>query len=272
MIHQATFLLGLIALGLSARSAPVSCDALIFDNASVLSPADRERIEAASQPLKQQGADVHIFIFQDGKPAEAVREAIAACSGWQTWDGEANDNLILLAISPKSQESSLLYGPGWRTALDGHWTAIRKTHLVPPVRNGRWAEGFVETERALRVQVRAYQKRTEQKSRQHKRWLSWGGSFLGMIFAVLFVRQWRKAYRTQKAEALVHAELQDAFRAWLEDELLKVNIQTLGNGSEPLQRLHRTLEEAKHAIYSHEEAERQWKELKRMLGSQEQTR
>ena len=271
MIRQATFLFGLTAVRLLARSAPVPCDALILDDASVLSPADREHIEAASRPLRQQGADVHVFTFPDGKPAAAVREVIAGCSGWQTWDGEANDHLILLAITPKSQESSLLYGPGWRAALDDHWAAICQTHFTPYVTNGRWAEGFIDTERAISQQIGAYQKLREQKSRQRQRRWGWVGDFLATICAVLFVQQWRKAYRTRRAEARAQADFQDAFRAWIEDQLLQINILRLSDGSERLQSLYRTLEKAKHATYSREEAERQWRELKRMLGSPEQT-
>lgn len=248
-----------------AEPAGIDCAARVIDRASLLEqPTDRTRIEAASERLVKQGAYVHVLTSEED-PEPTMRDVIAACPSWQTSDGAAKDKLILLAMSAARQKGAFLYGSGWGDALDDHWLQIRRTYLSPHVGDHGLADGFVAAEQEISRQIRTYQQTARERSNRHKHWFTICGLLAAACFAIFFAREWSRAQQTRKAETLANAELQDAFREWINDELIKVNITLLHDRSHPRQKLRDALESAKHYSLAPDKLNKEWNELKRML-------
>ena len=260
--------LGLTVISLcAAEPAGTDCKARILDRASVLQEQDRRRIEAASQALINQGADVHVLTteLKKSEPLDAaVKSIIASCPSWQTADGAAQDNLLVLVTAPADGKSTILFGAGWGSALDDHWSSIVTEYMAPRVRNRHYASGFIAAEQQLSRWIQISADKRRQLDHFFASLLSLAGSCLG----VYLVRRWIQALRERRQEALTQAELEHTFRDWIDDELLKLTIDSLHAENEDQRRQRERLLYAKtrKRPLAPGEIEKNWDELKRALG------
>lgn len=136
----------------------IDCAARVIDRASVLEQPDRARIEAASQPLVNEGADVHVVTTELGDAPNldaAVKGLIGSCPSWQSPEGAPKNTVLILAMAPTARKSGIFYGAGWARALDDHWTRIMADEMNPRFRDHDFAGGFIAAEQHLRLRIQA---------------------------------------------------------------------------------------------------------------------
>lgn len=136
----------------------IDCAARVIDRASVLEQPDRARIEAASQPLVNEGADVHVVTTELGDAPNldaAVKGLIGSCPSWQSPEGAPKNTVLILAMAPTARKIGIFYGAGWARALDDHWTRIMADEMNPRFRDHDFAGGFIAAEQHLRLRIQA---------------------------------------------------------------------------------------------------------------------
>lgn len=142
----------------AGTTTDIDCTARVIDRASVIKQADRARIEAASEPLVNEGADVHVVTTELGDASNldaAVKGLIGSCPSWQSPEGAPKNTVLILAMAPTARKSGIFYGAGWAHALDDHWTRIMADEMNPRFRDHDFAGGFIAAEQHLRLRIQA---------------------------------------------------------------------------------------------------------------------
>lgn len=136
----AAIVLGLIALMSPQIANAWDCNALVVDDAGVLSGSQESTVAASAKSLQQnKGALVRVRLVNDhaghGSIDDYVYAHRDACRSWQTSSGKTQANLLIFAISYGNQKGATIkYGDLWKRALETEWHSILTEDMVPYLR------------------------------------------------------------------------------------------------------------------------------------------
>ncbi|MEO7329802.1 MAG: TPM domain-containing protein [Minicystis sp.] len=147
-LHRAVFLLlsllALLGISWSALAfTPPALSGPVVDQAGVLAPADKARIEAKLRALKgTSGPQVAVLLLSSlgGQPVEDV--AYATAKAWKLGDAQRDDGVLLL-ISTGERKIRIETGKGVGGALtDLECNEIIRERIGPALKRGSYAAGI----------------------------------------------------------------------------------------------------------------------------------
>ncbi|MCG8353216.1 MAG: hypothetical protein MI924_36070 [Chloroflexales bacterium] len=109
---------------------------------------DQGRIERAAQPLLNQGAEVAIYMVQQGSDADFLRRL--EVDGLVRGD-QARVGLIGIYVGLDNRYSDIRFGDNWNEALrtNDNFEAIRNNQLNPGLAAGEFTQGYVDALEAI---------------------------------------------------------------------------------------------------------------------------
>lgn len=131
----------------SATQAEQSCDAIVVDDAGVLSGG--QDVQAAAEELNSIGADVRVRTLPSisgyATLDDLVDDTIKSCQSWQNPNGDRKSNLVVFAMSKDDRKLGIFYGDGWVNAFNdgGGEQRIWADFMVPKFKSGDFSGGFV---------------------------------------------------------------------------------------------------------------------------------
>ena len=133
--------------------------------------------------------------------------------------------------------------------------------MAPQVRNRHYAKGFIAAEQQLSRRIQE----AEDRDQRTKRWFT---AFLLLAASCLFIHLIRIGIRALKArqqQALANAELRYSFREWLNEELLKVTIDSLRGEDTRRRLLRQQLTIAKEQVLNNTDIAETWRRLRQVV-------
>lgn len=133
-------------LGLLAGPAFAQSDLIIVDPGGNL---DENAIRVAARPLLDRGAQVAIYLVQDGGDADFVNRLVA--DGLARDRNTARSNMVALYVALDQRFSSIRYGDGWNAALrtNNNVDSIRENAFNPGLADGDFTAAFADTLEAI---------------------------------------------------------------------------------------------------------------------------
>ncbi len=123
------------------------CDDVIIDGAKILKDGS-DKVSAAASRLVNAGAAVRVRTVEDRgsfPTIDKMHEAmVEKCPSWQAKDGGTRNNLVVVWVSKKTQETALKFGGQWRVQLDKAWPQIVSGTMNPRFRDGDFSGGIAK--------------------------------------------------------------------------------------------------------------------------------
>lgn len=142
----ATALAVLLLVPASPAHAANGCDALVRDEAGVLTDDELQDVTAAAdRVVRQHAAVVRVRTVDrvadgnlDGYEAQTERR----CRSWQTADGGRKNNLIAVIVAVGDRQTGVYYGTEFASLLDATWRQIQADVMNPRFREGEFGRGL----------------------------------------------------------------------------------------------------------------------------------
>ena len=117
------------------------CDAIVLDQANMLSASGMSQVTTAVNSLIAQGADVRVRTIAFS-PNLDISEGMLEknCPSWQSANGGRKSTLVVIMLSG-NRKAGIVYGNAWHKALDGNWNRIMVDYMFPRFRTGDYAGG-----------------------------------------------------------------------------------------------------------------------------------
>lgn len=127
-----------------------ACDAVVVDDASVLSSSELDAVEDAATSLRTDTAfevRVRVLTVADASSLDRWADDMqASCSSWGADEGGFRTNLVVLAFTTDEAgegESALYYGEQMPEEMDEAWPDVLADEINPHLASGEWDDGVI---------------------------------------------------------------------------------------------------------------------------------
>ncbi|WP_299644575.1 TPM domain-containing protein [uncultured Chloroflexus sp.] len=122
----------------------------------LVDPAGRlneSAVQAAAGPLIRRGAQVAVYVVDNGGEADFNRRLIA--DGLGRSDGSVRSNLIAIYVAVNDRYSAIVFGDDWNAALavNDNYETIRSTQLNPGLAAGDFTRGVTSALTAIETAI-----------------------------------------------------------------------------------------------------------------------